>query len=100
MILVFIGAASEPKLSVVSAERGGVTLQCEASCWLPELEITFLDDQGKNIPADDPRRLQDTNGQYTVTRRVTLQAATNRFKFSFLLKLKFIFCRIDTLNSV
>ncbi|XP_027143388.1 butyrophilin subfamily 1 member A1-like isoform X2 [Larimichthys crocea] len=72
-----VGAASEPKLSVVSAERGEVTLQCEANCSLLEPEITFLDDQGNNIPADDPGRHQDTSGCYTVTRRVTLQDATN-----------------------
>ncbi|KAG8005913.1 Butyrophilin subfamily 1 member A1, partial [Nibea albiflora] len=72
-----VGAAHEPKLSVISAESGGVILQCEATCWLLEPDVTFLDDQGNNIPADDPRRHQDTSGCYTVTRRVTLQDATN-----------------------
>ncbi|TKS93292.1 Butyrophilin subfamily 1 member A1 [Collichthys lucidus] len=67
-----VGVVSEPKLSVVSAESGGVTLQCEAKCGLPELEVTFLDDRGNIIPADDAR-LHGT----TVTRRVALQDATN-----------------------
>ncbi|XP_042257687.1 butyrophilin-like protein 9 [Thunnus maccoyii] len=73
-----VGAASEPKLSIVSAESGEVTLQCEANCWQPEPEITFLDDQGNNISAEDPKRDQNTSGCYTVRRRVTLQTATNR----------------------
>lgn len=72
-----VGAVSEPKLSVMSAEDGGVTLHCEANCWLPEPEIVFLDDQGKNIPADDPKRDEDARGCFTVRRRATLQDATN-----------------------
>ncbi|XP_070849849.1 butyrophilin subfamily 3 member A2-like [Chaetodon trifascialis] len=72
-----VGAVSEPKLSVVSAESAGVTLQCEVDCWLPEPEIKFLDDQGNDILAHDPKRRQHASGCYTVTRRVTLQDATS-----------------------
>ncbi|XP_038588151.1 butyrophilin subfamily 1 member A1-like [Micropterus salmoides] len=71
-------SVSEPKLSVISAESGGVTLQCEADCWLPEPELTFVDDQGNNIPAEAPKRDQDASGCYNVTQRVTLQHPTNR----------------------
>ncbi|XP_035849910.1 butyrophilin subfamily 3 member A2-like [Sander lucioperca] len=73
-------AVSEPKLSVTSAEGGGVTLQCEANCWLPEPQINFLDEQGKYINAEEPKRDdEDARGCFTVTRRVTLQdAAANR----------------------
>ncbi|XP_073330885.1 butyrophilin-like protein 1 [Pagrus major] len=73
-----VGAVSEPKLSVVPAESGGVTLHCEATCWLPEPEIKFLDHQGNNITADHTSRRQDASGCFTVTRRVTLQDATHR----------------------
>ncbi|XP_051285343.1 butyrophilin subfamily 3 member A2-like isoform X2 [Dicentrarchus labrax] len=73
-----VAAVSEPKLSVLSAESGGVTLQCKASCWLPEPEVQFLDDQGNNISAEDPKRDQNASGCYTVTQKVTLQDATNR----------------------
>ncbi|XP_062300801.1 butyrophilin subfamily 3 member A2-like [Scomber scombrus] len=73
-----VGAASEPKLTVVSAESGGVTLQCEANCWLPQPEITFLDDQGNDISAEEPKRDQNHAGCYSVRRRVTVQTATNR----------------------
>ncbi|XP_070786029.1 butyrophilin subfamily 3 member A2-like isoform X2 [Enoplosus armatus] len=71
-----VGAVSEPKLSVVSAEGAGVTLQCEAGCWPLEPEVRFLDDQGNEIQADDPKR--NVSGCYTVTRRVTLQEANKR----------------------
>ncbi|XP_053199170.1 butyrophilin subfamily 3 member A2-like [Scomber japonicus] len=73
-----VGASSEPKLSVVSAQSGGVTLQCEANCWLPQPEITFLDDQGNDISAEEPKRDQNHTGCYSVRRRVTVQTATNR----------------------
>lgn len=89
--LLFIGAVSEPKLSVVPSESGGVTLHCEATCWLPEPEIQFLDHQGNNITADNENRTQDASGCYTVTRRVTLQDATHRFTFTSSFKLRLIF---------
>uniref|UniRef100_A0A3Q1FE78 Butyrophilin subfamily 3 member A2-like n=1 Tax=Acanthochromis polyacanthus TaxID=80966 RepID=A0A3Q1FE78_9TELE len=71
-------AVSEPKLSVVSAEKGGVTLQCEAGCWLPKPEIKFLDHEGNEIPAEEPKRERDQSGCDTVRQRVTVQSATNR----------------------
>ncbi|KAF3698109.1 Butyrophilin subfamily 3 member A3 Precursor [Channa argus] len=67
----------EPKLSVVSAECGGLTLQCEAKSSLSEPEITFLDDLGNNIAAEEAKRDEDAGGIYTVRRRVTLHSATN-----------------------
>uniref|UniRef100_A0A8D3B265 Ig-like domain-containing protein n=1 Tax=Scophthalmus maximus TaxID=52904 RepID=A0A8D3B265_SCOMX len=55
-----------------------LTLLCEASCWLPEPDITFLDDQGNEIPAkEDPKRDLEASGCYTVRRRVPLPTATN-----------------------
>ncbi|TDG99396.1 hypothetical protein EPR50_G00193930 [Perca flavescens] len=72
-------AVSEPKVSVTSAEGGGVTLQCEAKCWLPEPQINFLDERGKYIRAEEPKRDEGAHECFTVTRRVTLQdAAANR----------------------
>lgn len=75
---LFVGAVSEPKLSVVPDEGGGLTLQCEAKCWFPEPLITFLDDQGNKISAEDPKRDDESQWCLTVTRRVTLQTATKR----------------------
>uniref|UniRef100_A0A3B5B3B0 Ig-like domain-containing protein n=1 Tax=Stegastes partitus TaxID=144197 RepID=A0A3B5B3B0_9TELE len=71
-------SVSEPKLSVVSAESGGVTLQCEAGCWLPQPEIKFLDHEGKEIPAEEPKRERHESGCDTTRQRVTVQSATNR----------------------
>ncbi|XP_019210271.1 butyrophilin subfamily 2 member A1 isoform X3 [Oreochromis niloticus] len=75
---LFVGAVSEPKLSVVPGVGGGLTLQCEARCWFPEPTITFLDSQGNEISAEDPKRDGNSPGCLAVTRRVTLHTATNR----------------------
>ncbi|XP_074480444.1 butyrophilin-like protein 10 isoform X1 [Sebastes fasciatus] len=74
-----VGAVSEPKLSVTSADGEDVTLQCEANCWQPEPRIDFLDEQGNDIGGDEPKREEDARGCYTVRRRVTLQDAANRY---------------------
>uniref|UniRef100_A0A3Q2X342 Uncharacterized LOC102306613 n=2 Tax=Haplochromis burtoni TaxID=8153 RepID=A0A3Q2X342_HAPBU len=70
-------AVSEPKLSVISVEGGDIALHCEGNCWLPEPQITFLDDKGKKISEENPKREQDARGCFTVTRRATLQRATS-----------------------
>ncbi|XP_005753768.1 butyrophilin subfamily 2 member A1-like [Pundamilia nyererei] len=75
---LFVGAVSEPKLSVVPGVGGGLTLQCEAKCWFPEPKITFLDNQGNEISADDPKRDEESSRCFTVKGRVSLQTATNR----------------------
>ncbi|KAK2863328.1 hypothetical protein Q5P01_002861 [Channa striata] len=72
-----VGTVSKPKLSVVSVECGGLTLQCEAGYSLLEPEIMFLDDQGNKLPAEGPKRDAAGRGDYTVRRRLTLQSATN-----------------------
>ncbi|KAM6894155.1 uncharacterized protein PEZ65_021831, partial [Lycodopsis pacificus] len=78
VVELVVGAVSEPKLSVTAAEGGGVTLQCAAVCWLPEPKIYFLDERGNDIAADEPKRDRDARGCFSVTRRATLQDATNR----------------------
>lgn len=75
---LFVGAVSEPKLSVVPGVGGGLTLQCEAKCWFPEPKITFLDNQGNEISAKDPKRDEESSRCFTVKGRVSLQTATNR----------------------
>lgn len=71
-----VGAASEPKLSVVPG--AGVTLHCEASCWFPLPEITFLDAQKNVISAQEPKNPSIHPGCFTATRRATVQTG-NRF---------------------
>ncbi|KAK2863326.1 hypothetical protein Q5P01_002859 [Channa striata] len=75
---LFVGAVFEPKLSVVSVECGGVTLQCEANYSFPEPEITFLDDEGNKILAEEPRSDKDESGSFTLKRRMAFHSATNR----------------------
>nr|WLD15731.1 BTN1A1-2 [Symphysodon aequifasciata] len=69
-------AVSEPKISLISAEGGDIALHCEVGCWLPEPRITFLDDKGKSISAENLNREQDPRGCFTVTQRATLPLAT------------------------
>ncbi|XP_042368381.1 butyrophilin-like protein 9 [Plectropomus leopardus] len=70
---LFVVAISEPKLSVVSAAGDEVTLQCEASCWFPEPEITFLGIQGDISDANT--QTDPSTGCFTATRKVTVQTA-------------------------
>uniref|UniRef100_A0A8C3AEY9 Ig-like domain-containing protein n=1 Tax=Cyclopterus lumpus TaxID=8103 RepID=A0A8C3AEY9_CYCLU len=45
-IVLFVGAVSEPKLSLVQGVA--VTVQCEAACWSPLPVVTFQDAQGND----------------------------------------------------
>lgn len=75
---LIVGAVSEPKLNFVPAgPNGGLTLECRAERWFPEPNITFHDKKGDEIKAEDPRRVQNSAGCFTVTRRVSLQSVTN-----------------------
>ncbi|KAJ4948128.1 hypothetical protein JOQ06_019668 [Pogonophryne albipinna] len=70
-----VGAVSEPKLSVVSAEDGKVTLQCEADCWFPKPEITFIDAHGNIISDENPKTPFDFKRDcFNITGSVTVQA--------------------------
>nr|XP_046236097.1 butyrophilin subfamily 3 member A2-like isoform X2 [Scatophagus argus] len=73
-----VGAVSEPQLSVVSAGSAGVTVECEATCWLPKPDVRFLDERGNDVPSDGPKTSEEARGCFTVRSRVTLQDATSR----------------------
>ncbi|CAJ1085821.1 butyrophilin subfamily 3 member A2-like isoform X1 [Xyrichtys novacula] len=79
---LIVGAASEPKLSVIPAGGDGLTLQCEASCWYPRPVITFLNDQGDDIGGDNPKHEPSEDPQhencFNTWRRVTLQTPVGR----------------------
>lgn len=83
MVELSVGEVSEPKLSVVPAAGGGVTLQCEAERWFLQPNITFVDDRGHDIDAEEPKVNRDFRGRFTVSRRMTQQTHTNR-----------IFCKV------
>uniref|UniRef100_A0AAQ5YTJ8 Ig-like domain-containing protein n=1 Tax=Amphiprion ocellaris TaxID=80972 RepID=A0AAQ5YTJ8_AMPOC len=75
-----VGAVSEPKLSVVQGEDGVLTVQCELKhCRSSPPEIVFLDDQGKEMSAENPKTVPHTGECFSITRRMT---AANRFNFS------------------
>ncbi|KAK1890380.1 Butyrophilin subfamily 3 member A1 [Dissostichus eleginoides] len=70
-------AVPGPKISVMPLKEGGFTLECEATCWGSDAKINFLDENGKNLTADYPKKGYP-RGCFTVQRRVTLQEASNR----------------------
>ncbi|KAM4565279.1 butyrophilin subfamily 2 member A2-like [Fundulus diaphanus] len=76
VLVLNVGAASEPKLTVVPS-TSGVTLECTAQCWFPEPEITLLDDGGNEIKAGNPTRVSAPEC-FTVTVRADVQTPTNR----------------------
>lgn len=82
---VFTASVSEPEISVSPEEsmalECGVILQCKATCWLPEPNIHFLDDGGNDIAADEPKRLQEASGCYTVRRQASVRSDASRFGF-------------------
>ncbi|XP_035985523.1 selection and upkeep of intraepithelial T-cells protein 8 isoform X2 [Fundulus heteroclitus] len=68
-----VGSSSEPKLSVVSADGDGVTIECEALCWMPAPQMTILDNDGKRLTDEEPKQEQDPRGCYNTRQNVTLQ---------------------------
>ncbi|XP_047241470.1 butyrophilin subfamily 1 member A1-like [Girardinichthys multiradiatus] len=79
MLELKVVAVSEPKLAVVPTTGGdGVTLECKAVCWFPEPEVTFQDDKGKEIKANNPTRVSHPTECLTVTRKANLQTPINR----------------------
>ncbi|KAK5893128.1 hypothetical protein CgunFtcFv8_006027 [Champsocephalus gunnari] len=70
-------AVPDPKISVMPLKEGGFTLECEATCWGPDAKIHFLDENGKNLSADDATKGYP-RGCFSVQRRVTLQEAASR----------------------
>ncbi|XP_034412751.1 CD276 antigen homolog isoform X2 [Cyclopterus lumpus] len=71
-IVLFVGAVSEPKLSLVQGVA--VTVQCEAACWSPLPVVTFQDAQGNDVGAEEPKHVFDSkSGCTSVTRRATVK---------------------------
>ncbi|XP_035985522.1 putative selection and upkeep of intraepithelial T-cells protein 1 homolog isoform X1 [Fundulus heteroclitus] len=73
-----VGSSSEPKLSVVSADGDGVTIECEALCWMPAPQMTILDNDGKRLTDEEPKQEQDPRGCYNTRQNVTLQNPVSR----------------------
>ncbi|KAG9331856.1 hypothetical protein JZ751_016882 [Albula glossodonta] len=70
----------EPVISMEGHRGGGIGLLCESKGWHPEPELTWLDSEGHSLSAEDTETHRDSEGFFTVRRRVTVQESnTNRF---------------------
>ncbi|XP_036842913.1 butyrophilin subfamily 1 member A1 isoform X3 [Oncorhynchus mykiss] len=80
-VQLFVGAVSQPVISIVGTKDWGVVLKCESGGWFPEPEMEWLDSSGTILPADGPpERHRDSEDRYTVRRHVTVDKTdTNRF---------------------
>ncbi|XP_036842924.1 butyrophilin subfamily 1 member A1 isoform X1 [Oncorhynchus mykiss] len=80
-VQLFVGAVSQPVISIDGTKDWGVVLKCESGGWFPEPEMEWLDSSGTILPADGPpERHRDSEGRYTVRRHVTVDKTdTNRF---------------------
>ncbi|XP_064871984.1 butyrophilin subfamily 1 member A1-like, partial [Oncorhynchus nerka] len=80
-VQLFVGAVSQPVISIVGTKDWGVVLKCESGGWFPEPEMEWLDSSGTILPADGPpEKYRDSEDLYAVRRHVTVdQTDTNRF---------------------
>ncbi|KAI1888641.1 hypothetical protein AGOR_G00187240 [Albula goreensis] len=71
---------SEPVISMEGYRDQGISLLCESKCWHPVPELTWLDSEGHSLSAEDTETHRDSEGFFTVRRRVIVQESnTNRF---------------------
>ncbi|MEQ2201121.1 hypothetical protein XENOCAPTIV_007935 [Xenoophorus captivus] len=71
-------AASDPKLAVVSVDRGRVKVECEARCWLPPPLMMILDDEGNSLTNEKPEQHKTTKGCYNMKQTAILQSPISR----------------------
>ncbi|XP_071234964.1 butyrophilin subfamily 3 member A2-like isoform X2 [Salvelinus alpinus] len=78
-VQLFVGAISQPVISIDGTKGWGVALKCESGGWFPEPEMEWLDSSGTILPADGPEKHRDED-LYTVRRHVSVNKTdTNRF---------------------
>ncbi|XP_071234942.1 butyrophilin subfamily 2 member A2-like [Salvelinus alpinus] len=80
-VQLFVGAVSQPVISIDGTKGWGVVLKCESGGWYPKPEMEWLDSSGTILPAyGPPERHRDSEDRYTVRQHVTVnQTDTNRF---------------------
>ncbi|MEQ2300687.1 hypothetical protein AMECASPLE_028308, partial [Ameca splendens] len=71
-------ATSDPKLAVVSVDRGRVKVECEARCWLPPPLMMILDDEGNSLTNEKPEQHKTTGGCYNMKQTAILQSPISR----------------------
>ncbi|XP_043954217.1 uncharacterized protein LOC122820712 [Gambusia affinis] len=69
---------SDPRFSVVSADGGEVSVECEALCWKPAPLVTILDDEGKRLTDELAKQEQDPRGCYNTKQNVKLLKPVSR----------------------
>ncbi|XP_045567932.1 uncharacterized protein isoform X1 [Salmo salar] len=78
-VQLFVGAVSQPVISIIGTKGWGVVLKCESGGWFPEPEMEWLDSSGTILPADGPPERHREEDLYTVRRHVSVnQTDTNR----------------------
>ncbi|XP_015259566.1 PREDICTED: putative selection and upkeep of intraepithelial T-cells protein 1 homolog [Cyprinodon variegatus] len=73
IVELVVASSSDPKLSVVSVDSRGVTVQCEALCWMPVPVMTTVDDEGNKLTEEEQKQELDPRGCYNIKQNVTLQ---------------------------
>ncbi|MEQ2243431.1 hypothetical protein ILYODFUR_007024 [Ilyodon furcidens] len=79
-----VASLSDPTLSVVSADSSGVTVECEALCWMPAPLMTVLDEDGNRLTDKEPKQEQDPKGCYNTKQNFILNNPVSR-----------VVCRVD-----
>ena len=68
-----LGAASSPVIILVGINSDGVVLGCESKGWYPQPEVSWLDSEGKLLPAEPSETVRGTDGLYAVRSNVTVK---------------------------
>ncbi|XP_035985154.1 selection and upkeep of intraepithelial T-cells protein 1-like [Fundulus heteroclitus] len=71
-------ASSDPKLAVVAVDSRGVTVECEARCWLPPPLMRILDDKENNLTDEKPETEKTDRGCHNMKLTVILQSPVSR----------------------
>ncbi|KAM4564401.1 uncharacterized protein V3H82_013465 [Fundulus diaphanus] len=77
-VKLVVVAASDPKLAVVAVDSRGVTVECEARCWLPPPQMMILDDKENNLTDEKPEQEETDRGCYNMKLTVILQSPISR----------------------
>ncbi|XP_035985643.1 butyrophilin subfamily 2 member A2 isoform X2 [Fundulus heteroclitus] len=77
-VKLVVVASSDPKLAVVAVDSRGVTVECEARCWLPKPLMRILDDKENNLTVEEPKLERTDRGCYNMKLTVILQSPVNR----------------------
>uniref|UniRef100_A0A8C7FF52 Butyrophilin subfamily 1 member A1-like n=1 Tax=Oncorhynchus kisutch TaxID=8019 RepID=A0A8C7FF52_ONCKI len=80
-VQLFVGAVSQPVISIDGTKGWGVVLKCDSGGWFPEPGMEWLDSSGTILPADGPpEKHRDSEDLYALRQHVTVNKTdTNMF---------------------